>query len=294
MRIFADYHRKESPIFTGSRYGFGRVDPPDDDGGGAGGSYTTFGGFPYVGMVTRSGALDQSSGFTQTKTDGTTPTFGGSESITGSSGESNIQNRYAIPNPFGSLVPAAYRNTSFTIIEKFYKNSAIGNYQIGGVRASDSNISGWTSGDNGSNTDILLTTRYDNRTGGFGGTWGTNYPNFLNAAYINTSGSHPVGSLWRGWRSSMLSWDADTGKVWWAGQDDQNSGNPSIIDTTATKTLSDWQTGIGTQDYVYRSVTVADPMADWYLIYGKAVNNVSDAAEYNMLSTTVFADPYNA
>ncbi len=162
-------------------------------------------------MVTRAGALDQSAGFTQTKTSGTTPTFGGSESITGSSGESNIQNRYAIPNPFGSLVPLAYRNTSFTIIEKFYKNTAIGNYQIGGVRASNSNISGWTSGDNASNTDVLLTTRYDNRTGGFGGTWGTNYPNFLNQGYIGADTNHHVCSLWRGWRSSLLSWDASTG-----------------------------------------------------------------------------------
>ena len=84
----------------------------------------------------------------------------------------------------------------------------------------------------------MLATRYDNRTGGFAGTWGTNYPNFLNSAYISGNSNHPVGSLWRGWRSSMLSWDASTGKVWWAGQDDQNSGNPSIIDTTATKTLS--------------------------------------------------------
>ena len=293
MGIYNEFNKKEKPVFTGLKFGFGASSGGGEDDG-LNVAADGFGGYPWVGMVTRSGGLSQSAGFTQTKTDGTTPTFGGSESITGSSGESNIQNRYAIPNPFGSLVPAAYRNTSFTIIEKFYKNSAIGNYQIGGVRASDSNISGWTSGDNGSNTDILLTTRYDNRTGGFGGTWGTNYPNFLNAGYVNTSGSHPVGSLWRGWRSSMLSWDASTGKVWWAGQDDQNSGNPSIIDTTATKTLSDWQTGIGTQDYVYRSVTVADPMADWYLIYGKAVNNVSDAAEYNMLSTTVFADPYNA
>lgn len=290
MRIFADYHRKESPILTGSRYGFGRVDPPDDDGGGAGGAYTTFGGFPYVGMVTRSGALDQSSGFTQTKTSGTAPTFSGSESITGSGGESNIQNRYSIPNPFGSLVPAAYRNTSFTIIEKFYKNAAIGNYQIGGVRASDSNFSGWTSGDNASNSNALLTTRYDNRTGGFSGTWGTNYPNLLGSAYISTSSSHPVGSLWRGWRASMLSWDADTGYVWWAGQDDQNSGNPSIIQAT-TKSLSDWQTGVGTQDTIHRICQVNDPIADWYLIYGKAVNNVTDAAEYNMLSTTVFANP---
>ena len=92
----------------------------------------------------------------------------------------------------------------------------------------------------------------------------------------------------------MLSWDASTGKVWWAGQDDQNSGNPSIIDTGATKSLSDWQTGVGTQDTIHRICEVNDPIADWYLIYGKAVNNVTDAAEYNMLSTTVFANPYNA
>ena len=91
----------------------------------------------------------------------------------------------------------------------------------------------------------------------------------------------------------MLSWDASTGYVWWAGQDDQNSGNPSIIQA-ATKSLSDWQTGIGTQDLIYRSVTVNDPMADWYLIYGKAVNNITDAAQYNMLSTTVFASPSTA
>ncbi len=290
MGIYNEFNKKEKPLFTGYRYGFGRVDPPEDDGG-AGGSYTTFGGFPYVGMVTRAGALDQSSGFTQTKTSGTTPTFGGSESITGSSGQGNIPNRYAIPNPFGSLVPAPYRNTSFTIIEKFYKNTAIGNYQIGGVRASNSNISGWTSGDNASNTDVLLTTRYDNRTGGFGGTWGTNYPNFLGSGYLGTSGSHPVGSLWRGWRSSMLSWDASTGKIWWAGQDDQNSGNPSIIDTGATKTLTQWQNGVGTQDTIHRVCQVNDNIADWYLIYGKAVNNITDAAQYNMLSTTVFANP---
>jgi|TARA_Y100000052_G_C2937015_1_gene78117 hypothetical protein len=287
MGIYNEFNKKEKPVFTGLKFGFGASSGGGEDDG-LNVAADGFGGYPWVGMVTRSGGLSQSAGLEQIKKSGTTPTFGGSTSIVGSSGESNIQNRYAIPNPFGSLIPAQYRNTSFTIIEKFYKNSAIGNYRIGGVRGSNIDIATWTS------PDIMLATRYDNRTGGFGGTWGTNYPNFLNAAYINTSGSHPVGSLWRGWRSSMLSWDADTGKVWWAGQDDQNSGNPSIIDTTATKTLSDWQTGIGTQDYVYRSVTVADPMADWYLIYGKAVNNVSDAAEYNMLSTTVFADPYNA
>ena len=282
-----EWHRKEKPVFSGITRGTGGFGFGASGGGDAADdvSYTTFGGYPYVGMVTRSGALDQSEGFTQTKISGTTPTFGGSESITGSSGESNIQNRYSIPNPFGSLVPAAYRNTSFTIIEKFYNNTAIGNYRIGGLRGTNANVSTWTA------TDIMMATRYDNRTGGFSGTWGTNYPNFLNSSYLATSGSHPVGSLWRGWRSSMLSWDASTGKVWWAGQDDQNSGNPSIIDTGATKSLSDWQTGIGTQDLIYRSVTTNDPMADWYLIYGKAVNNITDAAQYNMLSTTVFASP---
>lgn len=260
-------------------------------GGGGGGTEADFGGYPWVGMVTRAGSLSQSSGLSQTNTSGTAPSYGGGNTLTG---QGSIQNRYSVPNPFGSLIPAAYRNTSFTIIEKFYKNSAIGNYQIGGVRASDSNISGWTSGDNTSNTDILLTTRYDNRTGGFSGTWGTNYPNFLGNNYVATSGSHPVGSLWRGWRSSMLSWDAATGKVWWAGQDDQNSGNPSIIDTGATKSLSDWQNGVGTQNLIHRICQVDDLIADWYIIYGKAVNNITDASEYNMLSTTVHADPDNA
>ena len=287
-----EWHRKEKPVFTGitrgtGGFGFGAASGGGDDDGGGSSSYTTFGGFPYVGMVTRSGALDQSSGFTQTKISGTTPTFGGSTSIPGSSGEANIQNRYSIPNPFGSLVPATYRDTSFTIIEKFYRNDAIGNHLIGGLRGANANVSTWTA------TDIMMATRYDNRTGGFAGTWGTNYPNFLNGSFLSGNGNHPVGSLWRGWRSSMLSWDASTGYVWWAGQDDQNSGNPSIIQAS-TKSLSDWQTGIGTQDLIYRSVTTNDNMADWYLIYGKAVNNVSDAAEYNMLSTTVFADPYNA
>ena len=88
----------------------------------------------------------------------------------------------------------------------------------------------------------------------------------------------------------MLSWDASTGTVWWAGADDQDT-NGNIISTGTTKSLSDWQTGIGTQDLIYRSVTTNDPMADWYLIYGKAVNNITDAAQYNMLSTTVFASP---
>ena len=79
----------------------------------------------------------------------------------------------------------------------------------------------------------------------------------------------------------MLSWDASPlaqfgGQV----QDDQDTnGNISIIDTGTTKSLSDWQTGIGTQDLIYRSVTTNDPMADWYIIYGKAVNNITDAAE---------------
>ena len=290
MGIYNEFNKKEKPVFTGLKFGFGASSGGGEDEG-DGGSAGGFGGFPYVGMVTRAGSLDQSSGLSQTKTNGTAPSYDGRNNL---AGQGSIQNRYSIPNPFGGLISAEFRNTSFTIIEKFYKNSAIGNYQIGGVRASDSNISGWTSGDNGSNTDILLTTRYDNRTGGFGGTWGTNYPNFLGDAYINTSGSHPVGSLWRGWRSSMLSWDADTGKVWWAGQDDQNSGNPSIIDTGATKTLTQWQNGVGTQDLIHRIVQVNDPIADWYIIYGKAVNNVSDAAEYNMLSTTVHADPDNA
>lgn len=284
-----EWHRKEKPIFTGitrgtGGFGFGAASGGDE---GTQVAADGFGGYPWVGMITISGGLSQSTGLDQIKKSGDTPTFGGSTSIPGSSGES-LQNRYAIPNPFGGLIPATYRDTSFTIIEKFYNNTAIGNHRIGGVRGSNIDVSTWIS------PDIMLATRYDNRTGGFAGTWGTNYPNFLNAGYIAGNSNHPVGSLWRGWRSSMLSWDASTGKVWWAGQDDQNSGNPSIIDTTATKTLSDWQTGIGTQDYVYRSVTTGDPIADWYLIYGKAVNNVSDAAEYNMLSTTLFADPYNA
>ena len=284
MSIYNDFSKKEKPVFTGLKFGFGRSAAAA--GGGDDSTYTTFGGFPYVGMVTRSGALDQSAGFTQTKISGTTPTFSGGTSLSGaSSGEGSIQNRYSIPNPFGSLVPAAYRNTSFTIIEKFYRNDAIGNHRIGGYRGTNANVSTWIA------TDIMMATRYDNRTGGFSGTWGTNYPNFLNGPFLAANGNHPVGSLWRGWRSSMLSWDASTGKVWWAGQDDQNSGNPSIIYTGATKSLSDWQTGIGTQDLIYRSVTTNDNMADWYLIYGKAVNNITDAAQYNMLSTTVFASP---
>ena len=292
-----EWHRKEKPVFTGitrgtGGFGFGASSGGGDDDGGV--AADGFGGYPYVGMVTRNGALVQSSGLTQTKTSGTTPTFSGGTNLSdASSGESSIQNRYSIPNPFGSLIPAAYRDTSFTIIEKFYKNDAIGNYQIGGVRASDSNISGWTSGDNASNSNVLLTTRYDNRTGGFGGTWGTNYPNFLGTAYLNTSGSHPVGSLWRGWRSSMLSWDANTGTIWWAGADDQDTAG-NIITTGTTKSLSDWQTGVGTQDTIHRICQVNDPIADWYIIYGKAVNNITDAREYNMLSVSAHADPDNA
>ena len=283
MGIYNEFNKKEKPVFTGLKFGFGASSGGGEDDG-LNVAADGFGGYPWVGMVTRSGGLSQSAGLEQIKKSGTTPTFGGSTSIVGSSGESNIQNRYAIPNPFGSLIPAQYRNTSFTIIEKFYKNSAIGNYRIGGVRGSNIDIATWTS------PDIMLATRYDNRTGGFGGTWGTNYPNLLGSSYISTSSSHPVGSLWRGWRASMLSWDADTGYVWWAGQDDQNSGNPSIIQAT-TKSLSDWQTGVGTQDTIHRICQTNDPIADWYLIYGKAVNNVTDAAEYNMLSTTVFANP---
>ena len=285
-----EWHRKEKPVFTGitrgtGGFGFGASSSGGDDSGVAADG---FGGYPYVGMVTRNGALVQSSGLTQTKITGTTPTFSGGTTLSDeNSGESSIQNRYSIPNPFGSLIPAAYRDTSFTIIEKFYKNSEIGNYRIGGLRGTDNNVSTWIA------TDMMLATRYDNRTGGFSGTWGTNYPNFLNSAYINTSSSHPVGSLWRGWRSSMLSWDAATGTVWWAGADDQDTAG-NIISTGTTKSLSDWQTGIGTQDLIYRSVVVNDPIADWYIIYGKAVNNITDAREYNMLSVSAHADPANA
>lgn len=287
-----EWHRKEKPVFTGitrgtGGFGFGASSGGGDDDGGV--AADGFGGYPWVGMVTRSGALTQSSGLTQTKITGTTPTFSGGTSLSGaSSGESSIQNRYSVPNPFGSLIPAEYRDTSFTIIEKFYRNDAIGNHRIGGYRGANANVSTWTA------TDIMMATRYDNRTGGFSGTWGTNYPNFLNGSFLAADGNHPVGSLWRGWRSSMLSWDASTGTVWWAGQDDQNSGNASIISTGTTKSLSDWQTGIGTQDLIYRSVTTDDPMADWYIIYGKAVNNITDAEQYNMLSVSAHADPYNA
>ena len=253
-----------------------------------GASFSSFGGFPYVGMVARNGALVQSDGFTQTKISGTTPTFGGGTTISGSSnGQGSIQNRYSIPNPFGSQVPADYRNTSFTIIEKFYKNSAVGNYRIGGVRGTDANVSTWTA------ADIMMATRYDNRSGGYAATYGTNYPNFLNAGYIGDNSNHPVGSQWRGWRSSLLSWDAGTGTVWWAGADNQDT-NGSILSTGTTKTLSNWQTGIGTQDLVYRSVTVDDNILDWYLIYGKAVNNISDARTYNMISISNQTDPDNA
>ena len=292
MSIFRDSFVKESPIFTGiSRgvggFGFGASSGGgDDDGGGV--AADGFGGYPWVGMVTRNGALTQSSGLTQTKITGTTPTFSGGTSLSdASSGESSIQNRYSVPNPFGSLIPATYRDTSFTIIEKFYRNDAIGNHRIGGYRGTNANVSTWIA------TDIMMATRYDNRTGGFGGTWGTNYPNFLNSSYLNTDGNHPVGSLWRGWRSSMLSWDASTGTVWWAGADDQDT-NGNIISTGTTKTLTQWQNGIGTQDLIYRSVTTNDPMADWYIIYGKAVNNITDAREYNMLSVSTHADPATA
>lgn len=286
-----EWHRKEKPVFTGitrgtGGFGFGASSGGGDDGGGV--AADGFGGYPYVGMVTRNGALVQSDGLTQTKITGTTPTFSGGTSLSGaSSGESNITNRYSVPNPFGSLIPAAYRDTSFTIIEKFYKNSEIGNYRIGGYRGTDNNVSTWTA------TDIMMATRYDNRTGGCAGTWGTNYPNFLNSAYINTETSHHVCSLWRGWRSSLLSWDASTGTVWWAGADNVGT-NGEIISTGATISLSQWQTGIGTQDLIYRSVTVDDPIADWYIIYGKAVNNITDAREYNMLSVSTHADPDNA
>ena len=287
-----EWHRKEKPVFTGitrgtGGFGFGASSGGgDDDGGGV--AADGFGGYPYVGMVTRNGALVQSSGLTQTKITGTTPTFSGGTNLSdASSGESSIQNRYSIPNPFGSLVPAEYRDTSFTIIEKFYKNSAVGNYRIGGLRGTNANIDAWIA------TDIMMSTRYDNRTGGCGGTWGTSYPNFLNSNYINANTNHPVCSLWRGWRSSLLSWDASTGTVWWAGADDISStGN--IISTGATKTLTQWQNGIGTQDLIYRSVTVDDPIADWYIIYGKAVNNITTARQYNMLSVSVHADPDNA
>ena len=285
-----EWHRKEKPVFTGitrgtGGFGFGASSGGGDDDGGV--AADGFGGYPYVGMVTRNGALVQSSGLTQTKITGTTPTFSGGTNLSdASSGESTIQNRYSIPNPFGSLIPAAYRDTSFTIIEKFYKNDAIGNYRIGGLRGTNANVSTWTA------TDIMMATRYDNRTGGCSGTWGTNYPNFLNGAYINTETSHHVCSLWRGWRSSLLSWDASTGNVWWAGAD--NVGTNGEIIQASTKSLSDWQTGIGTQDLIYRSVTTNDPMADWYIIYGKAVNNITDAREYNMLSVSVHADPDNA
>lgn len=286
-----EWHRKEKPVFTGitrgtGGFGFGASSGGGDDDGGV--AADGFGGYPYVGMVTRNGALVQSDGLTQTKITGTTPTFSGGTSLSDeNSGESSIQNRYSVPNPFGSLIPAEYRDTSFTIIEKFYRNDAIGNHRIGGYRGTNNNVSTWTA------TDIMMATRYDNRTGGCSGTWGTNYPNFLNQGYIGADTNHHVCSLWRGWRSSLLSWDASTGTVWWAGADNQGSTG-AIISTGATKSLSDWQTGIGTQDLIYRSVTTNDPMADWYIIYGKAVNNITDAREYNMLSVSVHADPDNA
>jgi len=272
---------KMSPLLglKGSGGGLGHLAPK----GSAGGDGPDFGGFPYVGMVARDGALVQSSGLTQTKVSGTTPTNTLRTSI---SGQGSIQNRYSIPNPFGTQIPATYRNTSFTVIEKFYSTSSLGNHRIGGVRGTDANASSWTP------SDGLFITRYDNRAGGYGATYGTNYPNFLGAGYIQGNSNHPVGSQWSGWRSSMLSWDAGTGKVWWAGADNQDT-NGSIIEA-ATKSLSDWTTGIGTQDLVYRSVIVNDVVADWYLIYGKAVNNISDARKYNMISVSDMADPANA
>ena len=65
MSIFRDSFVKESPIFTGiSRgvggFGFGASSGGgDDDGGGV--AADGFGGYPWVGMVTRNGALTQSS-----------------------------------------------------------------------------------------------------------------------------------------------------------------------------------------------------------------------------------------
>ena len=127
MSIFRDSFVKKSPFLLVSVEGWwfwfwclfwwG-----DDDGGGV--AADGFGGYPWVGMVTRNGALTQNSGLTQTKITGTTPTFSGGTSLSdASSGESSIQNRYSVPVNFGSLIPATYRDTSFTIVEKFCRSS---------------------------------------------------------------------------------------------------------------------------------------------------------------------------
>ena len=42
MGIFNEFHKKEKPVFTGSRFGFGKA--VDSGGGGGGGSFSASGG----------------------------------------------------------------------------------------------------------------------------------------------------------------------------------------------------------------------------------------------------------
>jgi len=279
-----NWYKKEKPIL--SLLGFGGGGTGTALGRGAPPLALGFGGYPYAGFITKDGLTN---GYIQTYVTGNQPTYGGGTNLTGVAYSSGVNGRYSLPNPFGNLVDAAYRNTSFTIVEKLYQTGqAIGNAVIGGYMNSNTNPANVSTN--------LYYARYDDRNNGTcGGTWGTNYPHTLGSAYGSTSSSHPICSqLWDGWRASLFSWDASTNTLYWAGSD----SNGSNILSFSGPSLANFQSGVGTGNLIYRThgQTAGNSnfswyLADYYIIYGLATTNITDARKYSMLSRTRHIDP---
>ena len=281
---------KQAPIVGLSGFGGGTSSQVFTGAGATGG----FGGYDFVGVITKDGATSVSgTGNVRTATQdpassGSAFSYNGGSTLTGITGDGN-RRYYRVTNPFDATTPwmGSPVRKSWTVVEKYYRASGSwGNANFGRMYNYNSNFT------------YFHLTRHDNRSGGCSGSWGTTYPYKAGAdGYNGQNTSQPFCSVgYSGWWVNLASFDAFDDKYYWARSDSNMTDGAFIEVTGPSKDLSDWENYVGTSDNSYMDFYGDSNItyADWYIIYGKVCDTLSDAQEYNMLSRTHHIDPYNA
>lgn len=270
---------KQAPIAGLSGFGGGTASQVFSGGGPSGG----FGGYDYVGLITKDGPMKDSGtgnvAISYYDNQAGAFSYNGGTSLTGVSGGSGRY--YNITNPVLSTRPWIGGGSSWTTVEKLYFNGSQGN----------TNHSKFYVYKGGGQSSIHR-CRHDDRSGGCSGSWGTSYPYVVGYDTGGGFTNFPFCSVgYEGWWVNLGSWDADNNKYYWA-RSDSNDSDGEIAEATSSYDTDDWETYLGQGNayfhlYMNSNVTYADS----YIIYGKATTTLAEAQKYNMLSRSNHIDP---
>lgn len=276
---------KQAPIAGLSGFGGGTASQVFTGAGAAAGG---FGGYDFVGVITKDGEKSVSSSGNVTVSHntghGSAFSYNGGSSLTGWQGTGTTV-IYDVKNPVWAS--GAWTNKgSWTTIEKYsmgtghtHANMNRGYMYVGGSK-------------------YFHRTRHDSRSGGCSGSYGTTYPYVkgTDGSYGNNSGTPFCSVGYEGWWVNIGSWDHVNETYYWARSDDNLTSGAIQSTNYPTTSHNDWTTYLGTGEtgHIYFDSNTATYYADHYIIYGKVTDTLAKAQEYNMLSRTNHIDPYNA